>query len=250
MLWIREVYPGSRILIFYPSRIPSQIPDPKTSTKERGEIKICWDTIFVATNFTKLNFLPKNLSLSSINFGFGIRDPESEIRNKPIPDPGPGIKKAPDPWSRIRKTEKYILKKIKALQQKLPTPSKLCGFFKVQEHERGSLTNIQKWIFMKNQFFGLLTYFSTNKNTNTTTKLLFIVFHKCSVGVQLIFNANNLVPKWTFLKPVSISHFANLTQQLLIAGILSFYLGRLFNLTSFILCSIFLVRGSSENFVS
>jgi hypothetical protein len=42
VLRIRDVYPGSRILIFtHPgSRIPdlgSRIPDPKTATKERGE---------------------------------------------------------------------------------------------------------------------------------------------------------------------------------------------------------------------
>jgi hypothetical protein len=157
-LRIRKVYPGSRILNFYPSRIPSRIPDPK-DPKERSGKTFFVIPCFVATNFTKLNFLPKNLSLSSINFGFGIRDPESGIRNKPIPDPGSGTKdqKGTGSLIRIRKTEKYILKKIKALQQKLPTPSKLCGFFKlnskVQEHERGSLTNIQKWIFMKNHSF-------------------------------------------------------------------------------------------------
>jgi hypothetical protein len=34
-------------------------------------------------------------------YGFGIRDPGSEIRKKPIPDLGsdPGAKKAPDPGS-------------------------------------------------------------------------------------------------------------------------------------------------------
>jgi hypothetical protein len=42
VLRIRDVYPGSRILIFtHPgSRISdpgSRIPDPKTATKERGE---------------------------------------------------------------------------------------------------------------------------------------------------------------------------------------------------------------------
>jgi hypothetical protein len=39
VLRIRDVYPGSRILTFYLSRIPdlrSRIPDPKTSTKEGG----------------------------------------------------------------------------------------------------------------------------------------------------------------------------------------------------------------------
>jgi hypothetical protein len=34
------------------------------------------------------NFLPKKLSLSSQTYGFGIRDPGSEIREKPIPDLG------------------------------------------------------------------------------------------------------------------------------------------------------------------
>jgi hypothetical protein len=52
---IRDVYPGSQILIFtHPgSRIldpGSRIPDPKTATKERGEKK----TFYGATNFTKL----------------------------------------------------------------------------------------------------------------------------------------------------------------------------------------------------
>ncbi len=43
------------------------------------------------------NFLPKKLALSSkkyIGLGSEIRDPE-----KPIPDPGYGVKKAPDPGS-------------------------------------------------------------------------------------------------------------------------------------------------------
>jgi hypothetical protein len=37
--------------------------------------------------------LPKKLTLNSQKYGFGIRDPEK----KPIPDPDPGVKKAPDP---------------------------------------------------------------------------------------------------------------------------------------------------------
>jgi hypothetical protein len=51
---------------FYLSRIPhpgfgiphlgSRIPDPKTTTKERGEVKKMLSSLFfVATNFTKLN---------------------------------------------------------------------------------------------------------------------------------------------------------------------------------------------------
>ncbi len=66
VLRIRDVYPGSRILIFtHPrsripdprSRIPdlgSRIPDPKTPTKERGEKKLVVVPFYVATNFTKL----------------------------------------------------------------------------------------------------------------------------------------------------------------------------------------------------
>jgi hypothetical protein len=47
-----------------------------------------------------LKFLPKKFSLSYQKYGFGIRDPRSGIRKKPILDPG--VKKAPDPVSRIR----------------------------------------------------------------------------------------------------------------------------------------------------
>jgi hypothetical protein len=45
---------------FYPSRIPdlgSQIQDPKTATKERGEKKIVVIPFYVATNFTKLKII-------------------------------------------------------------------------------------------------------------------------------------------------------------------------------------------------
>jgi hypothetical protein len=38
VLRIRDVYPGSRILIF--THPESRIPDPKTATKERDEKKI------------------------------------------------------------------------------------------------------------------------------------------------------------------------------------------------------------------
>jgi hypothetical protein len=115
VLRIRDVYPGSRILIFNHSG--SRISDPKTATKERGEKKLVVKPFFVATNFTKLNllyflnaeeknwpvfkelqnFLPKNLSLSSKKYGVGIRDPEKNLFR--IPDPGPGVKRhrIPDP---------------------------------------------------------------------------------------------------------------------------------------------------------
>jgi hypothetical protein len=49
------------------------------------------------------NFLPKKLSLSCQRYGFGIRDPESEIRKKPIPDPGSRGPKGTGSRIRIRK---------------------------------------------------------------------------------------------------------------------------------------------------
>ncbi len=52
---IRDVYPGSRILIF--THPGSRIPDPKTATKERGEKKFVVITLYVATNFTKLQII-------------------------------------------------------------------------------------------------------------------------------------------------------------------------------------------------
>ncbi len=69
VLRIRDVYPGSRILIFTHSgsrisdpgsRSPepgSRIPDPKTATEERGEKKFVVKPFFVATNFTKLKII-------------------------------------------------------------------------------------------------------------------------------------------------------------------------------------------------
>jgi hypothetical protein len=40
-------------------------------------------------NFQRIKeLLPKKLALSSQKYGFGIRDPRSGIRKKPIPDPG------------------------------------------------------------------------------------------------------------------------------------------------------------------
>ena len=54
-------------------------------------------------NFKELlKFLPKkklNMLSNIWGLGSGIRDPESGIWKKPIPDPG--VKKAPDPGSRI-----------------------------------------------------------------------------------------------------------------------------------------------------
>jgi hypothetical protein len=113
---------------FYPSRIldpGSLIPDPKTATKDRGEKKFFCETIFCSHKFHKtqynfifdmlrkkfgpifqelLKFLPKPLSPSPHNYGFGIRDPRSGIRDpeKTIPDSGSRIQgskrhRIPDP---------------------------------------------------------------------------------------------------------------------------------------------------------
>jgi hypothetical protein len=105
VLRIRDVNPGSWIPDF-----GSRIPDPKTATKERGEKKLVVVPFFcnnkfhiiekyfifemlktkIWANFQRIIlkelFTPK-LSLSSQNYGFGIR----------VPDPG--VKKAPDPGS-------------------------------------------------------------------------------------------------------------------------------------------------------
>ena len=115
VLWIRDVYPGSRFLLIpnpgsrIPdpgSRIPdlgsrisdpgSRIPDAKIATKERGEKNFCHTFLFslkchkiehyfsfqelkkklVPIFKELLNFLPKNLSLSSQKYGLGMRNPE------------------------------------------------------------------------------------------------------------------------------------------------------------------------------
>jgi hypothetical protein len=44
---------GSGMLIPDPDFNPSQIPDPKTATKERGEKLFVVSPFYVATNFTK-----------------------------------------------------------------------------------------------------------------------------------------------------------------------------------------------------
>ncbi len=115
--WIRDVYPGSRILIF--THPGSRISDPgsKNSNKRERWKKICYHTFFVVTNFTKLNtgimlflknfgpsFYPKNFQYAPkyMGLGLGIRDPGSGIRKKPIPDPGSRIQGSKGTGSRIR----------------------------------------------------------------------------------------------------------------------------------------------------
>ncbi len=112
MLRIRDVYPGSHILIF--THPGSWIPDPKTVTKERGEKNVC-QTFFcshkfhknvnyfifemlkkkILANFQRITELfTQKLSLSSQKYGVGIRDPEKTHSGFRIPDLR--VKKAPD----------------------------------------------------------------------------------------------------------------------------------------------------------
>jgi hypothetical protein len=55
VLRIRDVYPGSRIMVF--THPGSRIPDPRTATKERGEKKLVVIPCFVTINFTKLKII-------------------------------------------------------------------------------------------------------------------------------------------------------------------------------------------------
>jgi hypothetical protein len=132
---IRDVYPGSRILIFtHPgSRIQKQ-------QQKRGVKKIFCHTFLCSHKFHKIknyfsfevlkkkiwaNFqriielFTLKLSLSSQKYGFGIRDPGSEIRDpeKPIPDPGSRGQKGTGSRIRIRNTAKKITSKGTSRQE-------------------------------------------------------------------------------------------------------------------------------------
>ncbi len=54
-----------------------------------------------------LTFLPKKCSICSQIYGFGIRDPRSGIRKKPLPDPGSRGQKGTGSRIRIRNTVFY-----------------------------------------------------------------------------------------------------------------------------------------------
>jgi hypothetical protein len=57
-----------------------------------------------------LNFLPNKISICSQIYGFGIRDPRSGIRKKPISDPGSRGQKGTGSRIRIRNTAFNMLK--------------------------------------------------------------------------------------------------------------------------------------------
>jgi hypothetical protein len=104
---------------FYPSRIPdfgSQIPDPKTATKERGEKNLLSyhflqpqisQNCFIFEMLKKIiwlknyrTFYPKKLSISSQKYEFGIRDPEKTYSGSRIQ--GSKRHRIPDPQHCLR----------------------------------------------------------------------------------------------------------------------------------------------------
>jgi hypothetical protein len=132
---------------FYPFRIPDQ-----TATKDRGEKKLVVKPFFVATISQKCKLFyflnaeeknlgqfsknyrtfSKNLSLSSKKYGVGIRDPERNLFW--IPDPGPGVKKAPDPGSGSATLDKYSKVPVEipvflALQSRVPDPNRIHSYW-------------------------------------------------------------------------------------------------------------------------
>jgi hypothetical protein len=118
VLRIRDVYPGSRILIF--AHPGSRISDPKTETKRvvkkisGGSHKYhITENYFIFELVKKkfgpiykefYNFLPKKLSISSQKYRFGIFDPGSGKNLFRIPDP---VSKRHGSRIRIRNTDFY-----------------------------------------------------------------------------------------------------------------------------------------------
>ncbi len=120
VLRIRDVYSGSRILIFTHPR--SRIPDPKTAAKEMGEKLLSYLFFFhIIENYFILEMLKKKIwanfqriidlftqkivtKLSKI----WVSDPKSEIWKKPIPDPGSRGQKSTGSRIRIRNTVQNI----------------------------------------------------------------------------------------------------------------------------------------------
>jgi hypothetical protein len=120
VLRIRDVYPGSLILIF--TDPGSQIPDPETATKEMGEKNCCY-TFFCShkfhsienyfifemakkkiwTNYQRIIELFTQKIVSKLS-KIWVWDPRSEIQNKPILDPGSRGQKGTGSRIRIHNT--------------------------------------------------------------------------------------------------------------------------------------------------
>jgi hypothetical protein len=109
VLRIRDVYPGSRILIFTHPGSPISDPGSKNSNEREWWMKFVVIPFFGAINLTKFNFWnveEKNLGQFS-NF-FRTFYPKIVIRlwirKKPIPDPGSRCQKGTGSRIRIRNT--------------------------------------------------------------------------------------------------------------------------------------------------
>jgi hypothetical protein len=108
VLRIRDVYPGSRILIF--THPGSRIPDPKTASKKRGEKKIFCQTFFCSHKFHKIvNYFIFEMLKKKIwaNFQRILELFTQKIVTKLskilVWDPGSGKKLIPVPGSRGQK---------------------------------------------------------------------------------------------------------------------------------------------------
>jgi hypothetical protein len=118
VLRIRDVYPGSRILIF--THPGSQISDPesKNNNKREKRKKLVVIPFFVARNFTNLTYyfifqMMKEKIWAKFQRIIELFTQKVVTRlsglgsgKKPIPDPG--VKKAPDPGSRTLLTESIL----------------------------------------------------------------------------------------------------------------------------------------------
>jgi hypothetical protein len=132
VLRIRDVYPGSRILIFtHPgSRIAdpgSRIPDPKIATKERGGKFVC-HTFFCRHKFHKIEYyfifemLKKKIWANfqrimevftqKIVTKIWVWDPDPRSGKNLFRIPDPGVKRHripdPDPQHCFKDTDQYV----------------------------------------------------------------------------------------------------------------------------------------------
>ena len=117
--------PGCLFRIRDPDFLPIPDPGSKNLNKREGWNKSFCQTFFCSYKFHKIvnyfifempkkkiwaNFLriielfTQKLSLSSQKYGFGIGDPRSGIRKKPIHYPGSRSQKGTGSWIRIRNT--------------------------------------------------------------------------------------------------------------------------------------------------
>ncbi len=134
--------PGCLSRIPDPDFYPSQIPDPKTATKERGEKNLlshlsCSHKINIVENYFIFEMLKKKvwpnfqriieLFTKNMSLGSGIRDrdPGSGSRKKPIPDPRFRSQKSTGSRIRIRNTASSYLLRPRWPGQPVPQQSRV-----------------------------------------------------------------------------------------------------------------------------